>query len=180
MLSLVTINAIPQHRCRIGDVDTGVYSDWNSTALSSSFQLKEDLPDSCHMLVDGNLTKCSSYVYDDTYYKDTRSMDWTMVCDDRIYGAIAQTIYMLGVFTGAVTLGRQKMASKGFELILISDSQVDLLIKSDAKRFSAGLQHFNSFSVLVSLSCQNISRSCLCDICMEFSDQLEATSLALC
>lgn len=106
MLSLVTINAIPQHRCYIEGTDTNVYSDWNTTGLISSFQLKEDLPDSCHMLIDGNLTKCSRYVYDDTYYKDTRSMDWNMVCDDRFRGAIAQTVYMLGVFTGAVTLGK--------------------------------------------------------------------------
>lgn len=107
MLSLVTINAIPDHRCYIEGVDTGIYSDWNKTELASSFSLKNDLPESCHMLVGGNITKCSRYVYDDTYYKDTRSMDWNMVCDDRFRGSIAQTIYMLGVFTGAVTLGKQ-------------------------------------------------------------------------
>jgi hypothetical protein len=105
MLSLVTINAIPQHRCYIEGLDTGVYSDWNTSALVNSFEMKEEFPESCHMLVNGTATKCSRYVYDDTFYKDTRSMDWNMVCDDRFRGSIAQTVYMLGVFTGAVTLG---------------------------------------------------------------------------
>jgi MFS family permease len=105
MLSLVTINAIPQHRCYIEGLDTGVYSDWNTSGLLESFKMKEEFPDSCLILVNGTETKCSRYVYDDTFYKDTRSMDWNMVCDDRFRGSIAQTVYMLGVFTGAVTLG---------------------------------------------------------------------------
>jgi hypothetical protein len=110
MLSLVTIAAVPEHRCFIENIDTATsIAAWNSTEILSAIPLLEngDL-DSCHMFVDGTneTTACLKYVYDDTYYKDTRSIDWNMVCDNRFRGAIAQTIYMLGVFTGAVTLGK--------------------------------------------------------------------------
>ncbi|CAO1401128.1 unnamed protein product [Diamesa hyperborea] len=109
MLSLVTIAAVPEHRCFIESVDTNVSSVlWNSTSIMQAIPMKDGVLDSCNMFVPGSNTStmpCSSYVYDDTYYKDTRSMDWGMVCDRKWLGAIAQTVYMLGVFTGAVTLG---------------------------------------------------------------------------
>lgn len=113
MLSLVTIAAVPEHRCFIESVDTNVSSVlWNSTSIMQAIPMKDGVLDSCNMFVPGSNTStmpCSSYVYDDTYYKDTRSMDWGMVCDRKWLGAIAQTVYMLGVFTGAVTLGELTM-----------------------------------------------------------------------
>lgn len=109
MLSLVTIAAVPDHRCFIDGVDTNTtIAAWNSSAILAAIPTVDGELDSCHMFVNGTeTTSCSQYVYDDTYYKDTRSMDWNMVCDNRWHGAIAQTIYMLGVFTGAVTLGKK-------------------------------------------------------------------------
>lgn len=110
MLSLVTIAAVPEHRCFIEGIDTSTsFAEWNSTGILAAIPLKDGVLDSCNMLIAGtnDTTTCSQYVYDDTYYKDTRSIEWNMVCDNRFRGAIAQTIYMLGVFTGAVTLGKK-------------------------------------------------------------------------
>lgn len=108
MLSLVTIAAVPEHRCFIDGVDLE-----NSTALWNSTEVIDRIPmingklDSCHLFVDGtnDTAMCTRYVYDDTFYEDTRTTQWHMVCNDRYKGAIAQTVYMLGVFTGAVLLG---------------------------------------------------------------------------
>lgn len=50
-------------------------------------------------------TTCSKWVFDSTYRSSSRAIEWNLVCDQRWLGALAQTIYMLGVFTGAVVLG---------------------------------------------------------------------------
>lgn len=111
MLTLFTINAIPEHRCFIEGVDgLNETVEWNSTEILEAIPMTEaGLLDSCRMFVPGtnDTQACTSYVYDDTYYKDTRSIDWNMVCENRYRGALAQTIYMLGVFTGAVVLGER-------------------------------------------------------------------------
>uniref|UniRef100_U5EUX6 Putative integral to membrane n=1 Tax=Corethrella appendiculata TaxID=1370023 RepID=U5EUX6_9DIPT len=108
MLTLVTVAAVPDHRCYIDELDTNVSTTlWNSTRLLDYIPTKEDGSlQSCQRFGPDNTTiPCTSYVYDDTYYKSSRTIDWTLVCDRRWMGAIAQTFYMLGVFTGAVTLG---------------------------------------------------------------------------
>lgn len=109
MLSLVTIAAVPEsYRCFIDGVDT---SDspalWNSSAVLAAIPMKGDVLDQCHMIGKGtNATvSCTSFVYDKTIYKDSRAMDWDLVCDHEWMGKIAQTIYMLGVLTGALILG---------------------------------------------------------------------------
>lgn len=48
---------------------------------------------------------CDSWVYDGKYHPSSRAIEWNSVCDRRWMGALAQCIYMLGVFTGAVVLG---------------------------------------------------------------------------
>jgi MFS transporter, OCT family, solute carrier family 22 (organic cation transporter), member 16 len=108
MLTLVTIAAVPDHRCFLEGIDTNdSIALWNSTDVTDRIPMKNGALDSCHMFSndDNSTIKCSKYVYDRTYYEDSRSIDWNMVCDDRYRGAIAQTIYMLGVFTGALWLG---------------------------------------------------------------------------
>jgi hypothetical protein len=110
MLTLFTINAIPDHRCYIEGVDTPeLYAEWNSTEILDRIPLTASGElDSCKMFVDDSqneTTSCSKYVFDRTYYQDTRSIDWNMICDNEYKAAIAQTVYMLGVFTGAVVLG---------------------------------------------------------------------------
>lgn len=54
--------------------------------------------------------KCDSWVFDHQYYGTTRATEWKFICDQRWMGAVAQSTYMFGVFTGAVVLGN--MADK--------------------------------------------------------------------
>lgn len=111
MLSLVTVAAVPEHRCFIKGFDMShmqPISAWNSSELLAAIPTKNGVLESCSMFVPNSTNEtmsCTSYVYDDTYYKSSRSIDWDLVCNRRWMGSIAQTIYMLGVFTGAVTLG---------------------------------------------------------------------------
>lgn len=123
MLSLVTIAAVPDHRCFIDGVDTDALPAlWNDTRITGAIPFNDGALDSCRMFVSGtnDTTTCSKYIYDRTYYEDTRTIDWNMVCDHRFHGAIAQTIYMLGVFTGAVTLGENQNQIFLENLFLIS------------------------------------------------------------
>lgn len=108
MLSLVTVGAIPEHRCFIDGVDTNeTIAAWNSTEITSAIPFDKDRGlSSCYMYsVNQTQVPCTSYVYDRTYYKSSRAIDWDFVCDKRWMIAIAQTLYMLGTFTGAITLG---------------------------------------------------------------------------
>lgn len=119
MLSLVTVAAVPEHRCLIESIDGLPNGTTTAAAFSPIFNasgLDAFIPlrpggqqlDSCRMFAPGdNATTiaCTAYVYDSTYYKSSKTIDWDLVCDRRWLGSIAQTIYMFGVFTGAVTLG---------------------------------------------------------------------------
>ncbi|XP_030571817.1 organic cation transporter protein [Drosophila novamexicana] len=114
MLSLVTVAAVPEHRCFIAGVDNSSLSQvsetWHSRPIIDAIPLTEtgDL-ESCLMFNasagDHSRIPCEKYVYDTTYYKSSRTIDWDFVCDRRWMGAIIQTVFMLGTFTGAVTLG---------------------------------------------------------------------------
>lgn len=111
MLSLVTVAAVPEHRCFIEGVDSlslnTTSSMLNLNTLGEYIPLNKDGElESCWMM-DGlnKTTACTSYVYNNTYYKSSRAIEWDLVCDRKWMGALAQTVYMLGVFTGAVWLG---------------------------------------------------------------------------
>lgn len=108
MLSLVTVGATPEHRCFIEGVDTNTtFAPWNSSEII--YAIPRDADDglsSCSMYgVNETIVPCTSYVYDRTYYQSSRTIEWDFVCDKRWMIAIAQTLYMLGTFTGAITLG---------------------------------------------------------------------------
>ncbi|KAI5731925.1 hypothetical protein M8J77_018485 [Diaphorina citri] len=109
MLTLVTIAPTPEHRCAIPDVEiNGTVLDWNSTEVLTWIHKKDDGKfESCRMFdaFTNKTMTCHSWVYDKTYYKTSRTMEWNMVCDRRWMLAVAQMTYMFGVFTGAVTLG---------------------------------------------------------------------------
>lgn len=110
MLSLVTVAAVPEHRCFIDGIDTNItHAPWNSSEILTAIPQHNGRLDSCSMYANASYSNdtvpCQSYVYDNTYYKSSRTIDWNFVCDKRYLGAIPQTVYMLGVFTGAVVLG---------------------------------------------------------------------------
>lgn len=111
MLFLI-ITSFSCFRCWIDGVDTD-----NSTAPWNSSEILAAIPltptgrlDSCRMYVNDSYesnetTTCTRWVFDTTYRTSSRAIEWELVCDRRWMGAVAQTIYMLGVFTGAVVLG---------------------------------------------------------------------------
>ncbi|XP_068082755.1 organic cation transporter protein isoform X2 [Anabrus simplex] len=108
MLTLVTVAAVPEHRCFLEGVDDG-----NETVPWSSGEVLAAIPrtskgvlDSCHLLdFTNNSVSCSQWVYDGTYYQSSKAIEWNFVCSRRWMGAVAQSSYMFGVFTGAVVLG---------------------------------------------------------------------------
>ncbi|XP_039754751.1 organic cation transporter protein-like [Pararge aegeria] len=108
MLSLVTVAAVPEHRCWIDGVDTNeTIAPWNSSDILKAIPLTaHGALDNCLMYDELNQTMtCEKWVFDTRYRTSSRAIEWNLVCDRRWKGAIAQTVYMLGVFTGAVFLG---------------------------------------------------------------------------
>lgn len=109
MLSLVTVAAVPDHRCLVQGQETN--------ALESNFTPNDNFAhliprtaagewDSCHIYTADNVsTACTAWIYDRTYYESSRAIEWDFVCHRRWMGAVAQSVFMFGVFTGAVTLG---------------------------------------------------------------------------
>nr|CAI5826853.1 unnamed protein product [Callosobruchus analis] len=117
MVTLVTVAAIPEHRCKIPNYDTNeTFTHLNATILDAYIpRLPSGRFDSCSLK---NTTrsatyKCNSWVFDNTYYGITssrtgfffRAVEWQLVCDRRWMAALAQSTYMFGVFTGALWLG---------------------------------------------------------------------------
>uniref|UniRef100_A0A146KMV6 Organic cation transporter protein n=1 Tax=Lygus hesperus TaxID=30085 RepID=A0A146KMV6_LYGHE len=137
MLSLVTVAAVPVHRCYVPEIDNGTSISWNLTELTQWIPTKEDGSLSSCLLsdLDHNSThSCDRWVYDDTYYKSTRGIEWDFVCDRRWRGALSQSMYMFGVFTGAVTLG--SMADKYGRKTIFYISAVLQLVLGTSVAFS--------------------------------------------
>ncbi|XP_014472192.1 PREDICTED: organic cation transporter protein [Dinoponera quadriceps] len=111
MLSLLTVAAVPPHRCDVPGTNLSFLwtsdspdSSWNSSSVNSD-QLPRAI-DSCHYLDLDNVTReCDSWTYDTTYFQSSRGMEWNFVCSQRWMGSLAQSAYMLGVFAGSLTLG---------------------------------------------------------------------------
>ncbi|XP_054271326.1 organic cation transporter protein [Macrosteles quadrilineatus] len=138
MLSLVTVAAVPDHRCHIPSMDENDTLIWNDTFHGREpEELSWYIPPGTH----GNLDNCriinrdsnnqsemcDTWVYDTQYYKSSRGMEWNFVCRDRWKGALAKSSYMFGVFAGAVTLG--SMADKyGRKTIFYISAIMQLLL----------------------------------------------------
>lgn len=107
MMSLVTVAAVPEHRCFIDGIDTyEMAAPWNSPEILNAIPLKNGALDSCSMYSENKtIVPCERYVYDSTYYQSSRAIEWNFVCEHRWKISIPQTVYMLGVLTGAVVLG---------------------------------------------------------------------------
>ncbi|XP_045499315.1 organic cation transporter protein isoform X3 [Colias croceus] len=109
MLSLVTVAAVPDHRCVLDGVDTSNFTEnWNSSLVLNSIPLNDHGKlESCQMYGENKtLETCSSWVFDTQYFTSSRGIEWNFVCDRRWMGAAAQTAYMFGVVVGSVVLGR--------------------------------------------------------------------------
>lgn len=130
MLSVVTTAAVPSHRCLIPHLEENSTFPIYSPEIIDTWipKLENGAIDSCHYIhpETNETTECHSWVYDTTYYKTSRGMEWSFVCSNRWMGAVSQSIYMFGVFTGAVTLG--SMADKyGRKIIFYVSAVMQLL-----------------------------------------------------
>lgn len=114
MLSLLTVAAVPPHRCNVPGANSSSFPpSWSDDLLDifndSSSVTSKYLPraiDNCHYLDQDNVTReCDSWTYDTTYFQSSRAMEWNFVCSQRWMGALAQSTYMIGVFAGSLTLG---------------------------------------------------------------------------
>ncbi|CAH2084820.1 unnamed protein product [Euphydryas editha] len=109
MLSLVTVAAVPEHRCAINGTDTINFTEsWNSSLVADAIPLDvHGKLDSCKIYgPNKSLADCEHWVYNTQYYTSSRGIEWNFVCSQRWMGAIAQTAYMFGVVVGSIVLGR--------------------------------------------------------------------------
>ncbi|XP_045483706.1 organic cation transporter protein-like isoform X2 [Harmonia axyridis] len=109
MYSLLTVAAIPEHRCEIPHIDVNkTMTELNFTTLTRYIPLKTETQiDSCHIYdtITNESVKCNSWVYNTTYHPSSRAIEWNFVCDRRWMGAVSQTTFMLGIFLGNILLG---------------------------------------------------------------------------
>lgn len=49
---------------------------------------------------------CDSYIYDDSKYKSSAVIEWTMVCSRAFLKAMADAIFMMGVLIGSIVFGQ--------------------------------------------------------------------------
>ncbi|XP_035450168.1 organic cation transporter protein isoform X2 [Spodoptera frugiperda] len=109
MLSLVTVAAVPEHRCYLQGIDSANYTEpFNSSLVQAAIPLNEHGKlESCLMYGDNKtVVECDSWVYDTQYYSSSRGIEWDFVCSRRWMGASAQTAYMFGVVAGSLIFGR--------------------------------------------------------------------------
>ncbi|XP_014288782.1 organic cation transporter protein [Halyomorpha halys] len=107
-LSIVPILGIPNHRCQVPWLENGTNLPWDSPTARAAIPLNPDGSYSSCLLINPttNLTEaCTSWVYDRTTFKDTRTVEWDLVCDKKWLGALSKSIFMLGVFAGSIILG---------------------------------------------------------------------------
>lgn len=107
MLSLVTVAAVPEHRCELPGIDiNGTMSNLTRAELMLHIPISPTGEiDTCHYIVDNMTLPCTAWVYSTQYYLSSRTIEWGMVCGQRWMGAVAQSVFMFGVLAGAATLG---------------------------------------------------------------------------
>lgn len=137
MLTLLTVAAVPPHKCVVPGLQDelgNVELTWDNVPLAGSKYSNGtllDIPitlDACTYLNEKNNTvQCDEWVFDKTYFKSSRAIEWNFVCSRRWRGALAQSSYMIGVFFGAVTLG--SMADKyGRKIIFCVSATAQLIL----------------------------------------------------
>lgn len=110
MLSSLPVSHVPDHRCAIPNLETdGKVLDWNSTEVLKWIPKKSDGDLEPCLLIDQNTKeeyKCSEWVYKTDVVTSSRGMEWDYVCRNKWMLSVYQSSYFVGVFIGAVTLGR--------------------------------------------------------------------------
>lgn len=130
MLSMLPISDVPDHRCAIPNLETdGKVLDWNSTEVLKWIPTKSDGEIEPCLLINQTTKekyKCSEWVYKTDVVKSSRGMEWDYVCRQRWMGSVSKSSYFVGVFIGAVCLGR--MADKfGRKTIFVISAFLQLI-----------------------------------------------------
>lgn len=94
-------------RCWIDGVDTNEsIAPWNSSEILAAIpKTPSGNLHNCYMYENNETIACNKWVFDTTYRSSSHAIEWNLICDKRWMGSFAQTVFMLGVFTGAITLG---------------------------------------------------------------------------
>ncbi|CAH1402018.1 unnamed protein product [Nezara viridula] len=94
--------------CQVPWLENGTNLAWDSPTALAAIPLNPDGTYSSCLLINPttNLTEaCDKWVYDRTHFKDTRTVEWDLVCDKKWLGALSKSFFMLGVFIGSFTVG---------------------------------------------------------------------------
>lgn len=149
MLTLLTVAAVPPHKCNVPETDTLVADPSNLTTIysNSSMEILPRAVDACYYLDASNeMKECDSWTYDTQYFQSSRGMEWNFVCSRRWMGALAQSSYMFGVFIGAVTLG--SLADKYGRKIIFYVSAIAQLVLGVSVAFVNNYHLFLAFRFL--------------------------------
>lgn len=105
-LANVFLQAKPDYRCQLpGELSNASFF-LTPEVLNISYPYDEITKHSkCFMLVDGEKTSCSAYIYDHTKYKTSAAMEWNMVCERAYMRATSDALFMVGVMLGSIGFG---------------------------------------------------------------------------
>lgn len=107
-LGNVFLQAKPDHRCQLfNELPNASYAlPLEILNASYPFRKKSDRYSSCSMFSDNHsVVPCDGYIYDDSKYKSTTVVEWTMVCDRAYLKALSDALFMLGVMLGSIIFG---------------------------------------------------------------------------
>jgi len=84
----------PKHHCSEDEGEVFNFTKW------------EDESHRCHSLAEnGSLVPCSLWAYDTTYFTETLSMKYDIVCDNAYLGTLSGTLRMFGLLIGSLVFG---------------------------------------------------------------------------
>lgn len=91
----------PSHRCKHPFQENDRFSiTYNFTNENITKLLKCDYIDNLDVT-----HKCDKWVFDQTYYQDSLTEEWSMVCSNAFWRNNVQTVYFLGYLVGSIVMG---------------------------------------------------------------------------
>lgn len=119
-LANVFLNSKPDHRCQLPTELSNASYTLPDDQLRMAYPLDSTNKYSKCERFDANFTDeyfeskiptnksiyCDSYIYDDSKYKSSTVIEWTMVCSRAWLRATADALFMLGVLLGSIIFGQ--------------------------------------------------------------------------
>ena len=103
----------PKHHCAEEEDEIFNLTKWNNTDLRKEIT-RQRRPRSnvdvgcfrCNIVAEnGSLVPCSQWAYDTTYFTETLSMKYDIVCDNAYLGTLSGTLRMFGLLIGSLVFG---------------------------------------------------------------------------